>query len=78
MSLLVELRGRHVQQALELLGWTGGMLADAAHLSTSEIAKLLDDRAPMLNVVINCIRALEAAGIRFESGPEGVRVRAAP
>lgn len=72
-----ELTGARIQEGMELLGWTAGALADAAHLSIIEVEKVLEDRDPIFNAILNCVRALEAAGVRFERAGRDIHVRRA-
>ena len=71
-SVLQRVTGQHIRKGLALLGWTPELLAERAHLSIVEIAKVVDDRAPMYNAVVNCVSVLEAAGICFRC--EGTEV----
>lgn len=74
MAAPAALTGAHIQEGMERLGWTAGTLADAAHLSIIEVEKVLDDRDPIFNAILNCVRALEAAGVRFERAGSDIRV----
>ena len=64
-DLFQVITGPHLRQALEMLDWDAETLAEHACVSVVEVEKVLDDDAPFLNAVINCVRAVERAGIEF-------------